>query len=102
MVFPSGDREHLIDSVAINMDADAIHSYMRQKKVTDTNVEKLKRAFKVAVYLLSLVHFLCLNERKEIEDKVELTAYLMKGTARLVLPLIVNEALIKDMEGDEE
>ena len=34
---------------------------MRQKKVDDRNIEKLKRIFKIAAYLLSLVNYLSLH-----------------------------------------
>jgi hypothetical protein len=54
-IFPSGESNHLVDALAINMDADVIHDYMRQKKLTDKNVEHLKRLHKVAVFLISLM-----------------------------------------------
>ena len=83
------------------MDADVIHNYMRQKKVDDRNIEKLKRIFKIAAYLLSLVNYLSLHERQEIEEKADMTAFLMKGVGKILLPIVVNEEWMKEAEREE-
>ena len=100
-VFPSSIKDHLVDAVAVNMDAVEIHNYMRQKKLTDKNVEHLKRVFKVAVYLLSLIQYLQIVHRQDIEEKEEMVSYLMKGVGKILLPIVVNDEIMKEIEREE-
>ena len=100
-IFPSGEKDHLVDAVAINMDADVIHDYMRQKKLTDKNVEHLKRLFKVAVYLISLMLYFQLADQESIEDKEEMAATLMQGVGKIVIPIVINDEIMKEIEKDD-
>ncbi len=100
-VFPSGEKDHLVDALAINMDAYVIHDYMRQKKLTDTNIEHLKRLFKVSVYLISLILYFELSQREDIEEKEEMTSYLMKGVGKITLQIVINDEILKEIDKEE-
>ncbi len=98
-VFPSGDNNHLVDAVAINMDADSLHNYVRKRKLTDKNIEHLKRLYKVGIYLISLIlYFQLNNHHEEIEEKEELLSHLMKGVGKIIIQVVVNEEIIKETE----
>ncbi len=100
-IFPSGDTDHLVDAVAINMDSDPIHDYMRQKKLTDKNVEHLKRLYKVAVFLISLMIYFQISDDESIEEKEEVTSRIMKGIGRIIIPIVINDEIIKEIEKEE-
>ncbi len=100
-VFPSGDKNHLVDAVATNMDAFVIHDFMRQRKLTDKNIEHMKRLFKVSVYLLSLILYLQLSSRDEIEEKEVMTAFLMKGIGKIILQVVINEEIMKEIDKED-
>lgn len=98
-VFAASDEEHLVDAVAINMDADSIHNYIRRRKLTDKNIEHLQRLYKVGVYLISLIlYFQLANHHEEIEEKEQLLSHLMKGVGKIILQVAVNEEIIKEAE----
>lgn len=97
-VFPSGDEGRLVDAVAINMDADVIHDFIRRRKLRDKNIERVKRLFKVGIYLISLILYFELSQRKEIEEAEQFLAYLMKGVGKIILPIVINEEIIKEIE----
>lgn len=40
-IFPSSDVNSLVDAVAVNMDATVLHNYMRSRKLSGKNVEKV-------------------------------------------------------------
>jgi hypothetical protein len=100
-ILPSSDKDHLVDAVAVNMDARVIHDHMRQKKITGTNVEHLKRLFKVAVYLLALIIYLSVSERAEIEDREGIVAFLMRGVGKVILPIVINDEILKEIEKED-
>ncbi len=102
-VFPSGEKDHLVDALAINMDSYVIHDYMRQKKLTDTNIEHLKRLFKVSVYLISLILYFQLSHKKEeeIEEREEMVSYLMKGVGKITLQIVINDEILKEIDKDD-
>lgn len=95
---PSGDQKYLVDAVAINMDADVLHNYIRSKKLTDKNIEHLKRQYESGTYLISLILCFQLSRRENIEDKEELLSYLMKGVGKIIIQVIINEEIVKEYE----
>ena len=97
-IFPSGDEKHLVDAVAINMDAEVLHNYVRKRKLTDKNIEHLKRLYQVSNYLISLIVYFQLSQRDDIEDKEEFLSYLMKGVGKIIIQVAVNEEIIKEAE----
>lgn len=97
-IFPSGNERYTVDAVAINMDASVVHNYIRRRKLTDKNIEHLKRLFLVGNYLVSLILYFQLSHREDIEDKEELLSYLMKGVGKIILQVIINEEIIKEAE----
>ncbi|MCL5985956.1 MAG: hypothetical protein M1371_05240 [Actinobacteria bacterium] len=99
-IFPSSNDRFFVDAVAINMDADSVHNYVRSKKLTDKNIEHLKRLFQVSIYLISLILYFQVSHRDEIEDKEEILSFLMKGIGKIIIPVIVNEELIREIENE--
>jgi len=97
-IFPSGNERYTVDAVAINMDASVVHNYIRRRKLTDKNIEHLKRLFLIGNYLVSLILYFQLSHREDIEDKEELLSYLMKGVGKIILQVIINEEIIKEAE----
>jgi len=97
-IFPSGDEKRLVDAVAINMDADVLHNYVRRRKLTDRNIEHLKRLYLVGNYLISLILYFQLSQREDIEEKEELLSYLMKGIGKIIIQVAINEEIIKEAE----
>lgn len=100
-IFPSGEKDHLVDALAVNMDSYVIHDYMRQKKLTDKNIEHLKRLFKVSVYLISLILYFQLNSKDEIDEKEEMAAYLMKSIGKIILQIVINDEILKEIDKDD-
>jgi hypothetical protein len=97
-IFPSGDQKYLVDAVAINMDADVLHNYIRSKKLTDKSIEHLKRQYELGIYLISLILYFQLSRQENIEDKEELLSYLMKGVGKIIIQVVINEEIIKEFE----
>lgn len=97
-IFPSGDQKYLVDAVAINMDADVLHNYIRSKKLTDKNIEQLKRQYELGIYLISLIVYFQLSRREEVEEKEDLLSYLMKGVGKIIIQVVINEEIIKEFE----
>jgi hypothetical protein len=42
-----------------------------------------------------------LLQRKEIEEAEELLSYLMKGIGKIILPVVINDEIIKEIEAAE-
>jgi hypothetical protein len=98
-IYPSSEEGRLVDAVAINMDADSLHNYVRKKRLTDKNIEHLKRLYKIGIYLISLIlYFQLENHHEEIEEKEELLSHLMKGVGKIIIQVIVNEEIIKEID----
>lgn len=97
-IFPSGNEKYLVDAVAINMDADVVHNYIRRKKLTDKNIEHLQRLYQIGNYLISLILYFQISQRENIEDREELLSHLMKGVGKIILQVIINEEIIKEVE----
>lgn len=100
-IFPSGNEKYLVDAVAINMDADVLHNYIRRRKLTDKNIEHTKRLYQIGTYLISLILYFQISNRENIEDKEDLLSYLMKGVGKIILQVIINEEIIKEVEKEE-
>ncbi|MDI6760663.1 MAG: hypothetical protein QMD05_07530, partial [Candidatus Brocadiaceae bacterium] len=100
-IFPSSEERHLVDAVAINMDADVVHNYIRKRKLTDKNIEHVKRLFKIGIYLVSLGLFFQLSQKEDIEEKEQLLSDLMKGVGKIIIPTVINEEIIKEIEKEE-
>ncbi len=65
------------------------------------NIESLKRLFKIGVYLISLILYFQLYNKEEINEKEELLAYLMKGVGKIIINIVINEEIIKEVESEE-
>ncbi len=100
-IFPSGDKDHLVDAVAVNMDAHVVHDFIRQRKLTDQNIERLKRLYKVSVYLLSLILYFQLSGKGDLEEKEDLIAFLMMGVGKVILQIVINDEIIKEMDKED-
>lgn len=97
-IFPSGNEKYSVDAVAINMDADVIHNYIRRKKLTDKNIEHLKRLYKIGIYLISLILYFQLSQREDIEEKEEVLSHLMRGVGKIIMQVVINEEIIKEID----
>jgi hypothetical protein len=106
----------LIDSVAINMESRELDKFIRTKKLDGKKIEVAQRTYKISVYLISLVLFYELHQRlkktqetKEYEytddklyyDPPEMTSFVMKGLAKILLHVMANETILKEIEDIE-
>lgn len=105
----------LVDSIAINMDAKELDNFIRSRKLTGKEMEIAQRTFKTAVYLISLVLFYELHQRLQREQERDdyaderinyepgdMVAFSMKGLAKILLHILTNESLLKELEAIEE
>jgi hypothetical protein len=83
-VIPSGEED--ID-IYINMDTDALHSYLRLEKRSDEKIDQIKRLYEVSMFLHALVFYNDLAEMEEV-DEDELLPEIMKSVAKISLDLI--------------
>ncbi|MBM3252633.1 MAG: hypothetical protein FJZ16_00075 [Candidatus Omnitrophica bacterium] len=100
-IWQSSDEKSLVDAVAINMDADALHDYIRKRKLTDRQIENTTRLYRIGVYLISLIIYFQISHREDIENKEELVSYLMKGVGKIIIHVVINEEIIKEIEKEE-
>ncbi len=104
----------LIDSVAINMESRELDKFIRTKKLDGKKIEVVQRTYKISVYLISLVLFYELHQRlkksqeanKYSDDKLyydppEMTSFVMKGLAKILLHVMANETILKEIEDIE-
>jgi hypothetical protein len=103
----------LIDFIAINMESREIDNFIRTKKLDGKKIEVAQRTYKISVYLISLVLFYELHQRLEkgqetkySDDKIyydppELTSFVMKGLAKILLHVMANETILKEIEDIE-
>jgi len=106
----------LIDSVAINMESQELDKFIRTKKLDDKKIEVAQRTYKISVYLVSLVIFYELHQKlkrtqetKEYQytddklhyDPPEMTSYVMKGLAKILLHVMANETILKEIEDSD-
>jgi len=100
-IWQSSNESTLVDAVAINMDADTLHHYIRKRKLTDRQIESTTRLYRLGIYLVSLIAYFQLSHREDIENKEELVSYLMKGVGKIIIPIVINEEIIKEIEKDD-
>ncbi|GAI40135.1 unnamed protein product, partial [marine sediment metagenome] len=100
-IWQSSNESALVDAVAINMDADTLHHYIRKRKLTDRQIESTTRLYRLGIYLVSLITYFQLSRRENIENKEELVSYLMKGVGKIIIPIVINEEIIKEIEKDD-
>jgi hypothetical protein len=94
-VVPSGDGAGV--DVFINMDADVLHTFLRQHKVSGRRQDFIKRSWETAVFLNSLVIY---NDLARSE-KGELVGDIMKSVSKIILDLMCNETFLKELEKGE-
>ncbi|UCE74375.1 MAG: hypothetical protein JSV56_01365, partial [Methanomassiliicoccales archaeon] len=107
----SSKADTLIDSVAINMESRELNKFIRSKKLDGKKIEVAQRTYKISVYLISLVLFYELHQRlkksqeskKYSDDKLyydppEMTSFTMKGLAKILLHVMANETILKEIE----
>ena len=104
----------IVDAIAINMDSKELHNFIRGRKVTGKNIEMVQRIYKTSVYLISLVLFFEFNQRliaeqdsknnSEVQVNYEpddMVSFSMKGLAKILLHVMTNENLLKEVENAE-
>jgi hypothetical protein len=94
-VVPSGDGAGV--DVFINMDADVLHTFLRQHKVSGRRQDFIKRSWETAVFLNSLVIY---NDLSRTE-KGDLVPDVMKSVSKIILDLMCNETFLKELEKGE-
>ena len=94
-VVPSGDGAGV--DVFINMDADVLHTFLRQHKVSGCRQDFIKRSWETAVFLNSLVIY---NDLARSE-KGELVGDIMKSVSKIILDLMCNKTFIEELEKGE-
>jgi len=99
-IWPSSEAGKLVDAVAINMDANSLHDYVRKRKLTDKQIENTARLYKVGIFLISLIAYFQISHKEEVENKEELVSYLMRGIGKIIIHVIINEEIIKQIENE--
>ncbi|MDD5064131.1 MAG: hypothetical protein PHQ35_05145 [Phycisphaerae bacterium] len=112
----SSEEGTLIDAVAINMESQELDKFVRAKKLGGKRIEVVQRTYKISVYLISLVLFYELqqklkktqetNEDKYTDEKLyydptKMTSYIMKGLAKILLHVMANETMLKEIEDSD-
>ncbi len=112
-IHESSGEESLVDAVSVNMEPRELDNYIRSRKITGENIARITRTYKTAVYLISLVMYYEFNQRLRLEEgqeqsnsgvnyePAEMTSFLMKGLAKILLHITTNESLIKELEASE-
>jgi hypothetical protein len=112
-IHESSREDSLIDAVSINMEPRELDNYIRSQKITGENIARVTRTYKTAVYLISLVVYYELHQRLVLEieqddydsklnfEPVDMTSFIMKGLAKILLHITTNESLIKEFESIE-
>ena len=99
-VVPSGTENGKKLDIFINMDAGAIHSYLRRNQLSEKRQEFVKRCWQTSVYLNSLILYndLAKNEKN---DFYEMIPEIMKSFSKIVLDLMCNTAFLKEIEKEQ-
>ena len=82
--------------VYINMDSKDLHSFLRRKKLSQTEQDSVKRLYQTSILLYSLVMYNDLVKRNGGSE--ELIPTLLKSVSRICLDLAYSDALIKSIE----
>lgn len=103
-IFPSSHENSLIDAVAVNVDAYSLYQYLRTNRLTGSRLEAAKRVYEIGIFLTSIFHYYEVkknqSEWKGLEAE-EVVANLMKGYSKVILYLLLNEQLIKELESSD-
>ncbi|HUS70081.1 MAG TPA: hypothetical protein VM075_04800 [Anaerolineae bacterium] len=83
-VIPSGEER--LDTY-INMDSDALHSYLRLAKRSDPQIAHIKGLYQISIFLHSLVFHSDLSQIDGV-DQAQLLPQVMKSVAKITLDLI--------------
>jgi hypothetical protein len=94
-VVPSGDGRNV--DIFINMDADVFHDFLNRQHLTQKKQEFIKKSWQSAIFLNALVIY---NDLARI-DMGNLLPDIMKSISKIVLDLMCNESLLKELEKDE-
>jgi hypothetical protein len=94
-VVPSGDGRNV--DIFINMDADVFHDFLNRQHLTQKKQEFIKKSWQSAIFLNALVIY---NDLERI-DMGNLLPDIMKSISKIVLDLMCNESLLKELEKDE-
>jgi hypothetical protein len=102
-LYQSSSEKSLLDAVAVNMDSFSLSQYIRTNRLAGTRLEAAKRVYEVGVFLTSI--FLYSEVRKNQHDwkgidPEDAVANLMKGYSKVILYLLLNEQLLKEIEED--
>lgn len=100
-LYPSGSEKSMIDAVAVNMDAFSLAQYIRSNRITGNRVEAVKRVYEVGVFLTSIFLYSEVKKNQadwKIIEPDEVVSNLMKGYSKVILYLLMNEQLIKEVE----
>lgn len=107
----SSREGQLIDAIAINLDSLELDKFIRSRKLTGQRIEMAQRTYKTAIYLISLVFYYELYQRLKLDEKQEeyssermnyepadVVSFAMKGLAKIILHVLGNESLLKEIE----
>jgi hypothetical protein len=94
-VVPSGDGRNV--DIFINMDAYVFHDFLNRQHLTQKKQEFIKKSWQSAIFLNALVIY---NDLARI-DMGNLLPDIMKSISKIVLDLMCNESLLKELEKDE-
>jgi hypothetical protein len=100
-IFPSSKENSLIDAVAVNVDSFSLYQYLRSNKLTRSRLEAAKRVYEIGIFLTTIFHYYGVkqnqHEWKGVEAE-EVVASLMKGYSKVILYLLLNDQLLKELE----
>ena len=82
--------------VYINMDSKDLHSFLKRKKLSQSEQDNVKRLYQTSILLYSLVIYNDLVKRNGGSE--ELIPTLLKSVSRICLDLAYSDALIKSIE----
>ena len=103
-VFPSSKENSLIDAVAVNVDSFSLSQYLRSNRLSGSRLEAAKRVYEIGIFLTSIFHYYEVkknqNEWKGL-DAEDIIANLMKGYSKVMLYLLLNDQLLKELEAIE-
>jgi hypothetical protein len=88
-VIPSGEED--LD-IYINMDAEALHSYLRMEQRSDEKIDQIKGLYEISMFLHALVFYNDLSKMEEV-DEDELLPEIMKSVAKISLDLIDRDVI---------
>lgn len=109
----SSQDDKLVDAIYVNMDSRELHNYIKSKRITGENVQRVMRTYKTSVYLISLVaynHYKHLADKQEsqslyssnsqlrITEPGEMVSMLMRSVSKILIHITTNESLIKELE----